>query len=126
MAEVLTQEKPARQETFFFVNNGLRSPYSPDEVSDKLRFNISLFPESDGSVTGVVDELDLVENAETQKDCLALLISAMRDYARDFYQEFELWASAPNRRTHIPYVLKILSSSDAQLTEDIVCRVGRI
>ena len=126
MAEVLTQEKPTRQETGFFVNEGLKNMYSPGEVSGRLGFNISLFPESDGSFTGVVDGLDLIENAETQKDCVALLISAMRDYARDFYREFELWASAPNRRAHIPYVLKILSSSDAQLTEDIVCRVGRI
>ena len=96
------------------------------DVSEELKFNASLVTEDDGSVTGIIDELDLIENSDTRESCVALLISAMRDYARDFYSEFELWASAPNRKAHIPYVLKILSSSDEQLREDIVCRAGRI
>lgn len=98
----------------------------PYEVHEGLKFHVSLLPENDGSVTGTIDELDLIENAKTQEGCIALLLSAMRDYARDFYREFELWGSAPNRRGHIPYVLKILSSSDVQLMEDVVCRDGRI
>lgn len=100
-----------------------RKPY---DMHEGLKFSASLIPENDGSVTGIIDELDLIENAETKEGCITLLLSAMRDYARDFYREFELWSSAPNRRAHIPYVLKILSSSDAQLRKDVICHDGRI
>ena len=97
-----------------------------NSLFSSLKFNVSLFTESDGSVTGVVDGLDLVENAETKEGCIAALLAAMRDYAQDFYNDFKFWASASNRKDHIPYVLKILSGSDAQLREDIICRDGRI
>ncbi len=49
----------------------------------------------------------------------------MKEYARDFYNEFALWSAAPNRKSHIPYVLKILSSSDSQLLEDVAIKVSQ-
>ena len=53
------------------------------------------------------------------------MIHALRDYASDFYSEFALWSKAPNRKSHIPYILKVLSSTDDELREDIVCRNGK-
>lgn len=87
-----------------------------------LKFTISLFREEDGSFTGTLEELDLIENAQTKEDCLISVLKAMKEYAQDFYDEFSLWSSAPNRKGHIPYVLKILSSSDSQLMEDVICQ----
>ena len=92
---------------------------------ETLKFTVSLFEEEDGSFTGILEELDLIENASSKENCLLSLLDAMKDYARDFYDEFALWSSAPNRKSHIPYVLKILSSSDSELLEDIVCRNGK-
>ena len=97
-----------------------------DSALAQLRFIVSFIPEDDGSVTGVLDELDLIENAQTEASCVALLLAAMRDYAQDFAREFGLWAAAPNRSPHIPYVLKILSSTDDQLMEAVICRDGGI
>ena len=93
-----------------------------DSVLAQLNFNVSFIPEEDGSITGVLDELDLIENAETEEGCVALLLGAMRNYAQDFAREFHLWAAAPNRSPHIPYILKILSSTDEQLMEAVRCR----
>ena len=92
---------------------------------ETLKFNVSLFEEEDGSFTGTLEELDLIENAPSKENCLLFLLEAMKDYAQDFYNEFTLWSSAPNRKKHIPYVLKILSSSDNQLLEDMICRNGK-
>ncbi|MBR1486958.1 MAG: hypothetical protein IJ597_06875, partial [Synergistaceae bacterium] len=92
---------------------------------ETLKFNVSLFEEEDGSFTGTLEELDLIENAPSKEDCLNYLLEAMKEYAQDFYNEFSIWSSAPNRKAHIPYVLKILSSSDNQLREDMVCRNGK-
>ena len=49
----------------------------------------------------------------------------MKDYAVDYYNEFSYWSKAPNRATHIPYVIKILVSSDNRILEDIIiCQIG--
>lgn len=91
----------------------------------QIRFNLSLHTEKDGSVTCTEEELDLVENAATKEACISRMIAAMQDYANDFYDEFALWSKAPNRQDHIPYVLKILASTDAEIREDIICHDGK-
>ena len=91
----------------------------------QIPFNVTVYKEEDGSVTCVEDQLDLVENASTEKECIRQLIGAMRDYANDFYQEFSLWSKAPNRRDHIPLVLKILASTDEEILEDIKYHAGK-
>jgi len=43
-----------------------------------------------------------------------------------YYNEFEYWYSAPNRKAHLPYVLKVLLQDE---TEDILsmieCQAGK-
>ena len=92
---------------------------------DTLNFTVSFFEEEDGSFTAVLEELDLIENAPSKEDCMISILDAMKDYAHDFYNDFSLWSSAPNRKSHIPYVLKILLSPDSRLLEDMVCRNGK-
>ena len=92
---------------------------------DTLKFTVSFFEEEDGSFTAVLEELDLIENAPSKEECIISVCEAMKDYAQDFYNEFSLWSSAPNRKNHIPYVLKILLSPDKQLREDMICRNGK-
>lgn len=92
---------------------------------EHIRFHVSVYTEKDGSVTCSEDDLDLVENAASQEECIQQLITAMRDYADDFYREFALWSKAPNRRAHIPFVLKILASTNAEIREDVLCHDGK-
>lgn len=47
---------------------------------------------------------------EIKSECLMILLEDMKEYAQDFYREFDFWSSAPNRKRHIPYVLKIVST----------------
>ena len=53
------------------------------------------------------------------------MIRAIRDYANDYYDEFTLWSKAPNRQGHIPYVLKVLISTDEEIRECVVCHAGK-
>ena len=92
---------------------------------EQLQFNVAVYNEDDGSFTGVVKELDLVENAVTVKDCVIKLCNAMKDYAGDFCSDFKQWSSAPNRKSHVPYILKIVMSSEQQLMESMICRDGK-
>lgn len=93
---------------------------------DSLNFTVSFVEEDDGSVTGEIRELDLFANSASKSECMMILLEDMKEYAQDFYREFDLWSSAPNRRKHIPYVLKILSASDDKLLEAMRCQAGEI
>ena len=85
-----------------------------------------IFIEDDGSITLSLRELDLAENAPTEAEARKLLGESILDYAEDFYKEFQLWSVAPNRKSHIPYVLKALVINDAGMIGDAVeCQAGK-
>ena len=89
-----------------------------------LTFTVAFVTEDDGSVTASLEDLDIFVNASSKDDCMKLLLDDMKEYAQDFYNEFNFWSSAPNRKKHIPYVLKILSTPDNKLLEDMKCQLG--
>lgn len=89
------------------------------------QFHVQMEQEEDGSYTAYSDELQLVENAKDKDACIDKLIDAMKDYAADYYREFSYWSKAPNRASHIPYVIKLLISDQAAIAEDIICRDGK-
>ena len=89
-------------------------------------FTADRYIEADGSVTLSLRELDLAENAPTEAEARLLLGHSILEYAEDFYNEFALWSAAPNRKGHVPYVLKALIMDDADKIGDaVVCQAGR-
>ena len=91
-------------------------------------FTANKFIEDDGSVTLSLNEMDLAENAAAEEEARLQLGQAILEYAEDFYREFPLWSAAPNRKGHIPYVLKALSIDDSRRIGDSlrICQVGEI
>lgn len=81
------------------------------------QFNVRLFREDDGSYTASLQELDIVENEATKDVALKAVKIAIYEYAVDFYNEFNLWSSASNRKAHVPYVLKALLCGSAESLE---------
>lgn len=89
-------------------------------------FTADKYVEEDGSITLSLNELDLVENAPTEEETKKLLAESILDYAVEFYNDFSLWSVAPNRKNHVPYVLKALIFDDVQKIEEcIVCQAGK-
>ena len=83
--------------------------------------------EDDGSVTLALNELDLVENGKDEEEARSKLATAILEYAEDFYNDFSYWGSAPNRKSHIPYVFKALFIGDTEkIGESIRCQAGKI
>ena len=74
---------------------------------------------------GSYKEIDVIENGKTKDECLDNLLTALKEYARDYYEEFDYWSAAPNRRAHLPYVIKILTTPDAIMRRDILCHDGK-
>ena len=90
-------------------------------------FTANKYIEDDGSVTLSLNELDLVENGSDEKDAINNLSRAILEYAADFYNEFNVWSVAPNRKREIPYVFKALVLDDiSKIGECIKCQDGRI
>ncbi len=95
------------------------------ELLKDYKYRIILEKEDDGSVTGFVKDLDLVENDSDKEGCIDSIVTSMKDYAIDYYTEFGYWSKAPNRMAHIPYILKLLLSSDDRIKGDIICQDGK-
>lgn len=84
------------------------------------------FTEKDGSITLSLHELDIVANGSTLKLAKQELAKNLFEYAEEFYQDFAFWSKAPNRKSHTPYVLKILLNENMdELISDIKCQPGK-
>jgi len=90
-------------------------------------FTAEKFIEPDGSVTLGLNEIDLVENAQSEESAIVKMAHSILEYAEDYYSNFALWYAAPNRKQHLPYVIKALIINDTnKIGEMITCHHGKI
>ena len=88
-------------------------------------FSARKYIEEDGSITLSLNELDLVENAETEAAAKKALAKSILEYATDYYEEFAYWSNSANRKGHVPYVFRALLLDDInKIGECIKCQVG--
>ena len=85
-----------------------------------LNFHVEYVQEEDGSISGHVEELCTIDNAPTFEECKSKLIAGMRETAEIFADDFEAWASG--RPYEVPYVLKVLYSTDEEIEK---CLLGK-
>jgi hypothetical protein len=74
--------------------------------------------ESDGSVTLVLDPLEIVCNADTRADAIRGAIGDAVEYASEYLapENIQVYLRSPNRRDHLPLVLRIgLCETDAEV-----------
>ena len=96
------------------------------DILEIYSFNATRYIEPDGSITLSSDELDLIENGLTDEDAKLKLGAAILEYAEDYYAEFELYSRAPNRKAHIPYIIKALIIGDGdKIGRSILCHDGK-
>jgi hypothetical protein len=97
-----------------------------EDLLSAYGFSANKYVENDGSVTLSLNEIDLVENGKTDKEARLALGQAILEYAVDFYKEFSVWAAAPNRKSHVPYVLRALILDDpTKIGDFVVCQAGK-
>ena len=96
------------------------------DILSVYNFTADRFTEPDGSITLSLNEIDLVENAETEALAKEKLAQAILDYSYDFYAEYKYWSSSPERKKHVPYIIKaIILDSSERIGECIQCRDGK-
>jgi PHD/YefM family antitoxin component YafN of YafNO toxin-antitoxin module len=114
--QVVNQLKPAivsrrRDEVVI-----LRRDMLQDSLLAAYRLDVEPVQEPDGSTTMSVDTLGIAVNAETVEAAYAALIRDLREYASDYISRLPLFLNAPNRKHHLPYVLRIvLAQNDAEI-----------
>jgi hypothetical protein len=88
-------------------------------------FSAEKYIEDDGSVTLSLNEIDLIDTGADENDARLNMAKQIIEYSEIFYNDFDDWASAPNRFPHIPYVFKALIINDAvKIGEMITCHPG--
>lgn len=86
-------------------------------------FSADRFVEEDSSVTLSLNEMDLVENGKNEEEARLALGRAILEYAFEFYNEYDLYSHASNRKKHIPYIFKaLIIDSPEKIGEMILCQ----
>lgn len=83
-------------------------------------FSAQRMVENDDSITLSLNEIDLVENAVDESSAIRALAKSILEYAEDYYNGFSLYSIAPNRKEHIPYVLKALILNNPEKIEKLI------
>lgn len=82
------------------------------DLQKMLLSHFSLIPEiiseENNSVTLSLDQLELYVNGNSFEEAVDILIADLKFYAQDYIQRSQLFLHAPNRRSHFPYVLRVL------------------
>ncbi len=89
------------------------------------RFTFRKYVEKDNSVTLSADKLDIVVNDKDEYLAEIALARDIKEYAEDFYDNYAVWSVAPNRKAHIPYILKALMLDEEAIREELTCQDGR-
>ena len=97
-----------------------------NDILEAYKFTADKYIEDDGTVTLSLNEIDLIENADTEANARMALANAIMEYAEEYYNNFSYYNTAPNRKKHIPYIFKALIMDDiAKIGESIECRDGK-
>jgi len=121
--DTVTREKPIfikrTRDEMFLANIGFL-----DEILSLYKFHANIFVEENGSITISLDEIDLVENAPTERDAIHKLAASIHEYSQDYYEDYGYWAKG-HRKAHMPYVFKALMIGDIHKIGGLIeCRHG--
>lgn len=92
-----------------------------------VMFAADAYPEQDGGITLSLRDMDIAVHADSLDAAKTELVHAITEYAEEYYQNFAQYFASPNRRAHLPYIIKALTAGTPKELEDaIVCQAGEI
>ena len=97
-----------------------------EEILKAYKFTAERFIEEDGSITLGLCEIDIIENGADEQEARLNLGNAILEYATDYYNEYELYSHAPNRKHHVPYIFKaLIMDNPKQIGDEVECHDGK-
>lgn len=94
------------------------------QILNGVKMHYNIFAEEDGSYTASLEEIDIVVNGNDEEEIKKMLAKELFDYAIEYYDDFDLYSKAPNRKNHIAYILKILIANEIDEVEKMLCLAG--
>ncbi len=76
------------------------------------RLKADVYDEGDQSVTVSLNAMDIVENAESLEAAVQAVVDELKVYAADYMERLPLFVNAPNRRDHLPYIMRVILADD--------------
>jgi antitoxin YefM len=95
-------------------------------VLSEYQLTVKYYREDNGSITAALKEMDLVVNGHDKESVDQLLLEDLIDYAKEYFNEFELYYNAPSRKEHLPYVLKALLWKDSVFKGGDICKKEKL
>ncbi len=81
-----------------------------------FRLKPEILHEKDGSITLALDQLEIAVNNQTLDLAVNELVNDLKLYAEDYFNRSQLFLNSPNRKSHFPYLLRImLCESDSEI-----------
>jgi len=80
-----------------------------DLLLDSFKLTVTILEEDDGTHTGVIEEIDIMDNAETIDELIELLAVELSNYSEEYMMNFDMYYHSPNRKTHFPYIYRVIA-----------------
>jgi len=77
-------------------------------VLEGYKLNPEIIQEDDDSITLALDFLEMYSNNSTLDLAASDLVEDLKLYSQDYMNRSQLFLQASNRKSHFPYVLKVL------------------
>lgn len=72
------------------------------------RFTLEYEEEANGSFSGSLKEMDILVNAASLDELKTEITKELIEYAGEYMDEFDKYYMAPNRKSHFPYIMRVL------------------
>lgn len=99
---VIQPRKQSEESTFLFKQTVVH------QLLSEYKFQFSLVDEEEASYAYWLDTLDIYGYGETKEAAFNSLVEDLVQYSQQYTQNPERYFSAPNRKHHLPYVLKVM------------------
>ena len=85
-------------------------------VLSGMRLHYNIAKEEDGTfVLSCIEMDDIIACGKTEDDAKDDMADQLQEYAEEYYNEFVLYSRSPNRKDHLPYILRILKIGRAHV-----------
>ena len=83
--------------------------------------NVEVLADDDGSYFAKNDVFeDVFSIGSTKEDAINAMCENLIEYAEEYYDEYDLYSKAPNRRNQAPYILKIHSAKSPEAVKEML------
>ncbi len=89
-------------------------------ILSTYRFNMEYEQEDDGTFSGSLEQIDIVENAKSVDELRVIMAKELVEYARDYMDNFSMYYHSTNRKAHLPYVLAVLAQADLEGVKGLI------